>query len=68
MIRVQLTASVSEKVYEEIQALRKKLILHINNNVSRAAVVRLLLYLGLKAARDMDIEALLEIARREGLL
>ena len=68
MIRVQLTASVSEKVYEEIQALRKKFVLHTNNSISRAAVIRLLLYLGLKAARDMDVEALLEIARREGLL
>ena len=65
---INFNVSISEKAYEEIRALRRKLILHINNNISRAAVVRLLLYLGLKTARDMDIEALLEIARREGLL
>ena len=65
---IQFCVSIPEKVYEEVRALRKKFILHANNNVSRAAVIRLLLYLGLKAARDMDIEALLEIARREGLI
>ena len=68
MTRVQISVPVPARTYEEIRALRKKFILHINNNISRAAVIRLLLYLGLKAARDMDVEALLEIARREGLL
>jgi len=65
---INFSVSVPEKVYEEIRVLRRKLILHANNNISRAAVIRLLLHLGLKAARDMSTEELLEVARREGLL
>ena len=68
MTRVQISVAVPVKAYEEIRVLRRKFILHANNNISRAAVVRLLLYLGLKAARDMRIEELLDVARREGLL
>jgi len=68
MTRVQISVTVPAKAYEEIRVLRRKFILHTNNNISRAAVIRLLLYLGLKAARDMRIEELLDVARREGLL
>jgi len=65
---IQVSVAIPDEAYEEIKALRKKFVLHTNNSISRAAVIRLLLYLGLKAARDMDVEALLEIAKREGLL
>ena len=65
---IQISVAVPRKVYEEIRELRKKLILHMNNSISRAAVIRLLLYLGLKIAQGMSIEELLEVARREGAL
>ena len=68
MTRIQISVTVPAKAYEEIRALRRKFILHTNNNVSRAAVIRLLLHIGLKTAREMGIEELLELARREGLL
>jgi len=68
MTRVQISVVVPAKVYEEIRALRRKFILHTNNNVSHAAVIRLLLHLGLKATQGMSVEELLDVARREGLL
>jgi len=65
---IQYSVSIPEKMYKEVKALRRKLILHSNNNVSQAAVTRLLIHLGLKAIRGMDVETILEMARREGLL
>ena len=64
----QLSVVLPDKMFEQIRALRKRIIISSNNTISRAAVARLLLYLGLKVAQDMDAEELLDIAEREDLL
>ena len=64
----QLSVVLPDKMFEQIRALRRRIIISSNNTISRAAVARLLLYLGLKAAQDMDAKELLDIAEREDLL
>ena len=56
------------RMYRSVRDLHRKLNMVSNDTVSRAAVIRLLIYLGLRAAQRIDAEELLDIAKREGLL
>ncbi|RLE74622.1 MAG: hypothetical protein DRJ56_07160 [Thermoprotei archaeon] len=66
-VKRHLSAQIDEKLLRKVNKLRKLLAGLRDNGVSRSAVVRLLLTLGLQVAENMRPDELLAIAEKEGL-
>jgi len=67
-IKRHLSAQIDERLLRKIKKMRKLLSGLRDDGVSRSAVVRLLLTLGLQVAENMRPDELLAIAEKEGLL
>ena len=63
-----MTVRLGEELAKAIGGLRRELILKTGREFSKAAVIRLLIFLGLKEAGKKPPEVLAAIAEREGLL
>lgn len=63
-----ITVRIGEGLMGRIRALRRKLMLETGRELSKAAVMRLLLFLGLREAEKKAPEALVALAEREDLL
>jgi len=63
-----LTIRLGDELVKGIRKLRRELMLRTGREFSKAAVVRLLIFLGLQEARKKALEALVAIAEQEGLL
>jgi len=66
-VKRHLSAQIDERTLRKIKKLRKLLSGLRDDGVSRSAVVRLLLTLGLQVAENMRPDELLAIAEKEGL-
>ena len=63
-----MTIRLGDELVKGIRKLRRELMLRTGREFSKAAVVRLLIFLGLQEARKKALEALVAIAEQEGLL
>ena len=66
--KVHLSAQIDERLMRKLKRLHRLLRGLRENDLSRSAVVRILLFLGLRAAEGMLPEKLLVMAEEEGLL
>ena len=68
VLKQDLTIRLGDELVKGIRKLRRELMLRTGREFSKAAVVRLLIFLGLQEAQKKALEALVAIAEQEDLL